>query len=143
MYEDLDKYLNGALTLDYWYDEGFLIAREMLEKFQDEDWAKLQVDILSKPIDWRVKFAYCTDRGINDGSIVNILVLLSDTDSDELFEACVDALRVFASSNFIGLKPNENRIVHRIEEMLPNLGMVPRKMFEDFVSKVRRSEDAD
>jgi len=30
MYEELDEYLSGFFTEDYWYDEGFGIAREML-----------------------------------------------------------------------------------------------------------------
>ncbi|AIQ53440.1 hypothetical protein [Paenibacillus sp. FSL R7-0331] len=139
MYEELDEYLLGVFTLDYWYDEGFSIARDMLEKFNNSDWAKLQTNVLSKPIDWQVRFAYCTDSGINDDVIINTLTLLSNIDNDELFETCVDSLRGIVSTNNIGLI-SDNLTIQRIEKLLPKCGVVTRKIFEDFIGKLQKME---
>ncbi|MBS5955289.1 MAG: hypothetical protein KIC73_00090 [Clostridiales bacterium] len=48
MYNEFDKYLLGYFTDDYWYDEGFTIARDMLSEFSDNDWLKLQEEVLKK-----------------------------------------------------------------------------------------------
>ncbi|UIO40860.1 hypothetical protein LOY85_18900 [Brevibacillus brevis] len=66
MYEELDEYLSGEFTTDYWYDEGFSIAREMLEEFNNNDWEELLNGILLKSTEWQVRYAYCVDSDIND-----------------------------------------------------------------------------
>ncbi|MDQ6419327.1 hypothetical protein RB620_07705 [Paenibacillus sp. LHD-117] len=136
MYEELDEYFSGVFTEDYWYDEGFSIAREMLESFNIYDWEKLSKNIFSKPIDWQIKFAYSTDRGINDIVIIEILTLLSNTTDEELFEKCVDSLRVIIDSENVELFSNKHTIVQRIEKILPKCGVPTRKIFEDFINKL-------
>ncbi|MGO4533107.1 hypothetical protein AB4Z30_28850 [Paenibacillus sp. 2TAF8] len=137
MYEELDEYLSGVFTVDYWYDEGFSIARDMLEKFNSSDWDKLLNNILLKSIEWQIKFAYCTDSGINDEIIIKSLILLSSIDNDELFETCVDSLRVIISTGNIQVISNEKAIIQRIVETLPKCGVATRKMFEDFIAKLQ------
>jgi hypothetical protein len=138
MYEELDEYLSGTFTVDYWYDEGFSIAREMLEQFNSNDWEKLLNNILSKPVDWQVRFAYCADSGINDNYIIEILILLSSVDDDDLFETCVDSLRVIIDSDNFRFISNNSSIVNRIEKILPKCGVVTRKIFEDFIGKLQK-----
>ncbi|AFS78660.1 hypothetical protein Curi_c16530 [Gottschalkia acidurici 9a] len=137
MYEELEEYLSGSFTIDYWYDEGFTIAREMLEKFNKNDWEKLLDNILLKPIAWQIRFAYCVDSNINDEIIVQSLILLSSIDNDELFETCMDSLRVIVNSDNIGLISGDKTIMKRIETILPKSGIAVRKIFKDFIKKLQ------
>lgn len=137
MYKELDGYLSVFFTDDYWYDEGFQIAREMLEEFSDNDWENLLSDILSKSIDWQVRFAYCVDSDINDEAVIKSLVLLCDIESEELFETCIDSLRVIVNSENIDVISNNEIIIQRVEKMLPKCGVATRRIFEDFITKVQ------
>ena len=46
MFSELDDYLKefemDEYALDYWYDEGFSIAQDMLSQFIEEDWKQLK-----------------------------------------------------------------------------------------------------
>lgn len=138
MYEELDEFLSGEFTTDYWYDEGFSIAREMLEEFNNNDWEKLFDFFLSKSIEWQVRYAYCVDSDINDNAVVKSLLLLSTVDDDELFTTCIDSLRVIVNSDNIGLVSSDKVIMERIEKVLPKCGVATRKIFEDFIRKLSK-----
>lgn len=137
MYEELEKYLSGFFTDDYWYDEGFEIAREMLEKFNDSDWEKLGNSVLSKSIEWQIRFAYCVDSDINDEVIIKILILLCGVENEELFETCIDSLRVIANSENMDIIVNNKMIIQRVEKVLPKCGVATRRMFEDFIKNIQ------
>ncbi|RIX60098.1 hypothetical protein D3P08_00450 [Paenibacillus nanensis] len=137
MYEELDEYLSGYFTEDYWYDEGFSIAREILERFNNIDWEKLQENILSKPIDWQIRYAYCVDSDINDEVIIQSLILLSSIDDNELFTTCVDSLRVMVNPNNKANVSSNKPIMERIEKMLPECGAATKKVLEDFIRKIQ------
>ena len=137
MYEDLEKYLSGFFTDDYWYDEGFEIAREMLAEFNNSDWKKLGDDILSKSIEWQIRFAYCVDSDINDEVIIKFLILLCGIENEELFETCIDSLRVIANSENVDIIVNDKTIIQRIEKVLPKCGIATRRMFEDFIKRLQ------
>lgn len=137
MYEELDEYLSGYFTDDYWYDEGFCIAREVLEKFNEDDWGKLLNNILLKSVEWQSRFAYCADSGINDEAVIKSLLVLCDIDNNELFEACIDSLRCIVNSNNIGIISSNEKIKEKIEKILPKYGEVTRKIFNDFIVKLQ------
>ncbi|WP_315081030.1 hypothetical protein [uncultured Clostridium sp.] len=137
MYEELDEYLSGYFTDDYWYDEGFGIAREILAGFNEYDCEKLLDNILSKSMEWQIRFAYCADSDINDAVIIKSLILLSSIDNDELFETCIDSLRCIANSNNIGIISRDKTIMQRVEKILPKCGIATRKIFEDFIRKLQ------
>ena len=135
MYEELDKYLSGEFTVDYWYNEGFSLAREMLEEFKDKDWKELLNTILSKSTDWQVRYAYCVDSHINDDAAIKSLILLTSIDNEELFTICVDSLRVILNPTNIELVSNDQAIMNRITEILPKCGIATQKILEDFINK--------
>ena len=135
MYEELDRYLSGEFTTDSWYDDGFSIAIEMLEEFKDNDWDELLNAILSKSIDWQVRYAYCVDSDINDNAVVKSLLLLCTIDDEELFTTCIDSLRGILNSTSIGLVLNNEVIMQKLKEILPKCGIATRKIFEDFTKK--------
>ncbi|MCD1259459.1 hypothetical protein B5M42_011500 [Paenibacillus athensensis] len=136
MFEEFDDYLSGEFTVDYWYDEGFSIAREILEEFKERDWEQLLHCVLLKPIDWQVRYAYCVDSDMNDKAVIESLLLLSTVADEELFTTCVDSLRVMVSSHNRELLSSDKSIMKRIEEILPRCGVATRKIFEDFIAKL-------
>lgn len=136
MYEKLDEYLSGPFSMDYWYDEGVIFATETLRKFNEVDWEKLLFSILSKSREWQIRFAYAT-ADINNEYVLKCLILLSDTEDDELFETCIDSLRVIANSESRLKILNDKGIQHKVEKIMQKCDSVSKKMFEEFIRKLR------
>lgn len=136
MYKEFEEYLFGYFTVDYWYDEGFLIAQEMLLEFSSCDWKKLLNTAVTKPLEWQRKLAYCLD---NECSLNELKVLLTmlDTDDKELFEICVDTLRSFTSSESKQLILENPSIIQRVNDLIPQAGVATRKILEDFLIKIQ------
>lgn len=63
MFSEFNEYLKAFemenYAVNYWYNEGFSIAQEMLEKFSEEEWIELKNSLLSKSIGWKRRLAYC------------------------------------------------------------------------------------
>ncbi|WP_310552054.1 hypothetical protein [Paenibacillus glufosinatiresistens] len=136
MFTEFDDYLSGYFTDDYWYDEGFSIAQEMLLQFTPPDWEKLSNCMLNKPIEWQRKLAY----GLHNESSMNelnVLLRLLGTDDEELFELCIDALRSFTSTEGKKLILKNPSIQQRIYQLIPNLGDATKKVYEDFLEKIQ------
>ncbi|WP_342547538.1 hypothetical protein NST69_26555 [Paenibacillus sp. FSL P2-0089] len=136
MFIEFDDYLSGYFTDDYWYDEGFLIAQEMLLKFSPRDWGELSNGVLNKPVEWQRKLAYCLH---NESSMdeLNMLLILLNTDDEELFEICIDALRSFTSSESKKLILKNPSILQKIHELIPISGEATKKVFEAFLEKIQ------
>ena len=64
MFSELDDYLKefemDEYALDYWYDEGFSIAQDMLSQFIEEDWKQLKEQLKNRSLGWKRR------RGITD-----------------------------------------------------------------------------
>ncbi|MDE6779921.1 MAG: hypothetical protein K2J40_00470 [Ruminococcus sp.] len=95
IFRSLDMILSYKDTMDYWYDEGFCYARELLEDFSEDDWKALSAVILSKGADYQKKLVYCFD-GADEVHELKIIEKLLSVDDDELFIICVDSLRNFS-----------------------------------------------
>ena len=50
VYDRLDKYLSGYLPMDYWYDEGVDIAREIIADLKPCDWEMLLEKVSTKDV---------------------------------------------------------------------------------------------
>lgn len=136
MFTEFDNYLSGYFSDDYWYDEGFSIAQEMLLKFSQRDWEELSNGVLSKPIEWQRKLAYCLHHESSMDEL-NVLLKLLSTDDEELFEICIDALRSFTSTESKKLILKNPSILQRIYELIPNSGNATKKVFEAFLEKIQ------
>lgn len=55
MFKELDNLLSADTTVDSWYDDGCVIASEILSEFKPSDWDELSNQVLSKPIEWQKK----------------------------------------------------------------------------------------
>ncbi|MEI2395756.1 MULTISPECIES: hypothetical protein [Paenibacillus] len=136
MFREFDDYLSGYFSDDYWYDEGFSIAQEMLVKFSQRDWEELSSESLNKPIEWQRKLAYCLH---NESSMdeLNVLLKLLISNDEELFEICIDALRSFTSTEGKKMILKNPAILQRVDELIPNSGEATKKIFEDFLEKIQ------
>lgn len=67
-----------------------------------------------------------------------MLLLLSNTNDNGLFEICVDSLRSFTGSDNIK-KISQNKIlIDNVKHMLPDAGIVTKKIYENFLLKVEQ-----
>lgn len=135
MFEELDRYIKefeaDDFAADYWYDEGVLIAEDMLQKFESNDWESLIQVLPKRTIGWKRRLAYCLNDS-NDLKQLETLLILIDTDDTELFEISVDSLRSFKDNQF--MMQNNNQIIKKIETLMPKVGAVTKKIFQDFLN---------
>ncbi|MFD0674224.1 hypothetical protein [Cohnella sp. GCM10027633] len=135
MYKELDNLLSTDTTVDSWYDDGCVIASEILSVFSPEDWAELSNQVLRKPIEWQRKIAYCLDTRCNEHEL-NILLSMLNTNDADLFEVCIDTLRSYSSQDSKRMIVMDPGILQRVNELLPAASMPVRKMLQDFLSKI-------
>jgi hypothetical protein len=136
MYIVFDKYLSGYFTEDYWYDDGVMIAEEMLQKFDDGDWELLINSIESKSIEWQTRYAYCIDVGINHEYALKSLMMLTETDNEELFVTVVDSLRCIVKTGDLSTTLSNDALIVRIDKLMSKCGIATKSILEDFKSKV-------
>ncbi|MEI4803819.1 hypothetical protein ACIGHG_21430 [Bacillus sp. NPDC077411] len=135
MYRELDNLLSGDTTEDAWYDDGCIIASEILLEFSQKDWEELAGETLTKPIEWQKKLAYCMDSNCNVYEFGILLSLLS-IEAEELFVICIDTLRSFTTLENKQMLLNDPSILHRINEILPKASIPVKKILEDFLVKI-------
>lgn len=136
MFKELDNLLSADTTVDSWYDDGCVIASEILSEFSPSDWDELSNQVLSKPIEWQRKIAYCLDNKCSVHEL-NILTSLLNTNDEELFEACIDTLRSYSSQESKNMILGNPQILQRVNDLLPTASIPVRKMLEDFLVKIR------
>ena len=140
MYNEFDKYLLGYFTDDYWYDEGFTIARDMLSEFSDNDWLKLQEEVLKKNIEWQKKLAYCIDNTSKMYEL-EILLTLSTVKDNELFNICIDSLRSFIiDDNYKKIVSLNEALVEQVNDLIgtPNKG-IQKEIYQKFIVTLQLS----
>ncbi|MEK4380160.1 hypothetical protein [Bacillus sp. FSL R5-0434] len=135
MYRELDNLLSAETTEGSWYDDGCIIASDILSDFRADDWGKLKSEVLTKPLEWQKKLAYCMD---NNGSSHEFSILLSllSIDDEELFEVCIDSLRSFVTPESKQMILNDPFILQRINDKMPKASAPVKKILEDFLEKV-------
>lgn len=137
MYLDLDNYLSGYFNDDYWYDEGFSIAHEMMLEFDNADWLQLQNEVSMKDADWKEKLAYSINEDCGKEGLIVLLKLLESTD-DEVLVTSIDALRSFQIEKYreiISIQPKIEEIVTRLHG---KAGLPVKRILEDFLVKSRQ-----
>ena len=94
MYNELDDLLSEQAVIDSWYDDGFLIAQDIMDEFTNDDWQQLSEEVLKKDLEWQKKIVYCLDNRLiqEELEIIGKLFLVQD---NELMEMCIDTLRAF------------------------------------------------
>lgn len=133
MYTELDNLLKQNVTDDAWYDDGFLIAQDILNDFTNDDWHKLSEEVLSKDIEWQKKIAYCIDNQLMEEEL-NVICKLLQVDDEELLEMCLDSLRSFDNElGYIFIKKNP-QIIKMVKFRMNEAGTARKVMLEKFIS---------
>ena len=133
MYTELNSLLEQNVTDDAWYDDGFLVAQDIMNNFVAEDWKRLGEEVLSKDIEWQKKRAYCIDNQLIEEEL-NIICKLLQVKNDELLEMCVDSLRSF--DNEVGhlYIKNNPQIIQMVKSRIKNAGTIEKIILEKFLS---------
>ncbi|HAG42626.1 MAG TPA: hypothetical protein DCL31_03630 [Clostridium sp.] len=134
MYKDLDNFLYEETTINSWYNDGFLIAQDMLTQFSSEDWEELSKNVLNKPLEWQKKLIYCLDNDINENEL-NIIAKMLTINDQELFDMCIDSLRSFNNEigkEFVLSNPS---FIKLVKERIPYVGAATQKILQDFLDK--------
>lgn len=135
MYNELDKYLLGYLPMDYWYDEGVDIAREIISDFEECDWKMLLEEISNKDIEWKKKIAYCLYNHDNRYELLLLLELL-DTEDEELFEISLDSLRSFINKETVEFLINNPTVICKIKKLYYNSDRPTQIILKDLIEEI-------
>ncbi|MDQ0227317.1 hypothetical protein [Metabacillus niabensis] len=137
MYKDLDNLLSAETSVDSWYDDGCMIASEILSEFSTEDWQELARKVLTKPLEWQKKLAYCLDSNCTNYELQILLSLLNIQD-EELFVICIDTLRSYTTPESIKIIAENHIILKRVNELIPKSGVAVKKILEDFLVNIQQ-----
>lgn len=135
MYDELNKYLSGFFTTDYWYDEGVDIAREIISDFKEDDWKMLLQELSKKDAEWKKRIAYCLYNCDHKYECLLLLELL-DTEDDELFEISLDSLRSFINKETTEFLIKNPAVICRIKKLYYNSGRPTQIILKDLIKKI-------
>lgn len=132
MYRELDNLLSEEATIDSWYDDGFLIAQNIMNDFSRNDWEKLSNNVLNKDLEWQKKLVYCLDNQIiqEELEIIGKLFCIKD---DELLEMCIDVLRSFDNEmghKYVTMHP---KIIEEAKKRMDMAGNATKRMLQSFL----------
>lgn len=133
MLEELNVYLRGNTSDDYWYDNALFICEEILIEFSDNDWESLMKILPLEDDQWKIKLAECLGN-IHNNYEVKCLLELIETTNNDLFIACVDSLRNIDLSS---INNSEKKvIIDKVNYIKENNSSSPvKKILEDFLKK--------
>lgn len=119
---------------DFFYDVGVFEVTNILNHFNEDDWKKLEKNIITKDTEWKKKTIYCFEG--EHPEELPILLSIIDTDDFELFEMCVDSLRFMITDD------NRQRILCNNELLIKMKKEADRgisgKIFLDCITKLNQ-----
>ncbi|KEQ23187.1 hypothetical protein [Paenibacillus tyrfis] len=139
MYDKFNQYItefsDENSKNDFWYDVGAIRATEILSKFTQQDWEVLLNEISNKTVEWKRNLAYCLDDANNIYEL-RALLLLIDTDDEELIEVCADSLRSFINAENKQLILSNKSLIENIRIKMNCCGNATRAVFADFLQRL-------
>ena len=139
MFTEFDEYLKAFQSDDfnfnYWNDEGFTIAQEMLEAFQDADWQELAGCLTERTDGWKKRLAYCLDDNTEPRQL-DLLLRMADTEDDELLETVIDSLRIFLTGEGLARLAGNGELIESARALLPRAGRPGQMVIMNFLVKV-------
>ena len=136
MYEELDTLLTQETTEDSWYDDGYLIARDIMNEFESEDWNQLLENVESKNLDWKKKLAYAIDNQLIEEELL-VMAQLIHTDDDELLEQCIDSLRSFDAEMISTFLASNSEFKLKLQELYNASTGIKKTMLEGLFNKIK------
>ena len=136
MYDELNKYLSGYFTIDYWYDEGVDIAREIISEFKESDWKMLLEEISKKDVEWKKRISYCLYNCDNKYEWLLLVELLNTEEDDELLVISLDSLRSFINMETTEFLTSNTAVFCKIKRLYYNSGRPIQIVLKDLIEKV-------
>lgn len=136
-FHELDEYLDGKMSEDYWYDSAINICEDIIQIFSENDWIQLWSALPHKNEQWNVRLIECLGSISNLWAIKCILKLTKE-ESKNIFIACVDALRDVNLDSELGDIQN---LVLRAKKMLElgNESKMNKMVLMAFIKSVSKS----
>lgn len=140
-YNKLDEYLKefeaDEEVNDFWYDIGTVTATNIITEFSKEDWDEVLLNLPKKSLGWKKRFAYCLDNSDSAEEFM-LLVLMMDTDDEELFEICSDSIREFVNINNIQVLFSNAAIIDKIKAMIPRCTNLSLLVLSNLISSINK-----
>lgn len=91
-FSELDEYLAGKMSEDYWYDSAIDICEDIIQEFSADDWTKLWNTLPHADKQWNIRLIECLGN-IQDSRATKCILRLSNDESKDILIVCIDALR--------------------------------------------------
>ena len=132
MYKELDDLVSQETTIDSWYDDGFIIARSIMDDFSQNDWRNLSRIVLERDLEWQKKLVYCLGNQMIQEELEIIGKLLC-VDDEELLEMCIDTLRSFDNELGHVYVKNHPELIAKVKEKFARGGNATKMMLQSFM----------
>jgi len=132
MLSELNEYLNADMLDDYWYDDALFICQDILKEFSDDSWMELLKAISNESERWRIRLAECMGDNQSPYEFQCIMKMIH-IDNNDLFLACIDALRGMDLSFLQAVDKEE--IKNQVKLLMEESSPPAKKVFQDFLEK--------
>jgi hypothetical protein len=140
MYKKFEEYMSDFLdedsSPDFWYDVASAQAYAILRNFSENDWARMIKELDSRPLEFKKKLAYCLNDSSNSCEL-EVLLILVDTNDDELFVTCVDSLRDFINPNSKKVIKKKEILISKIDKRKETTDNMIKTVYADFLRKLQ------
>ncbi|KGR85329.1 hypothetical protein [Lysinibacillus odysseyi] len=133
MYEKVDVVLSENSADNYFYDDEFLYVQELMKDFTNNDWEKLIRRLKDKGDKYKIRLAYCIDKGNGVYGFNLLLDLLNE--SDEVAEYAIDSLRSFDDEEYRKLIVSNKKIKTKVEKLQENASLPIERMLAAFLQQ--------
>lgn len=135
MYDVLDRYITEfskeGYSEDYWYDVAVVHAIQLIDDLNEEDWLLLMEHIDEKDLLWKKRLVYCLGDHSNKNEL-NVILKIMDTEDEELFVMCVDALKgMVTEDNREKISCSKN--INKALGLIPKSGVATKDVLQSFV----------
>jgi hypothetical protein len=137
-YEIFSKFIEPDYNHDYWSDSASLIALEMIEKFQADDWLEISKSWRNQSSGWQTRLADSLEAAPPDKGFP-ILSQLILSDNDNLAKTAATTIKGYINQGFPG--PLSQEAVDRLKA-LSKVSKVSAISYADLIKKFDRAASA-
>jgi hypothetical protein len=131
MYKELDEILSEDCSEDSWYDDGFIYAQDLLNKFTEENWKTLFKQFNNKSDKWKIKLAYCINDDLGMTGLELLLNMLNENDA--VIETVIDSLRSFNSEEYKKIILSNNHVISNAKKLIDTSYLPVKRVAEEFL----------
>lgn len=134
MFEEFESLINDVFSDDYWYDVALFSCQEIINGFSDSEWNHLSQNLDGYSEKVKVRVAECL-ADIDNINSLSVIIKLSNTDSRELFIACIDSLRDMDLSSVSD--KGKSDIIKKADAFSFGASVIEKAVINAFVNKIK------